>query len=234
MGDSATRRLGDSAYQAVCFGVAALIVAVHSATAQDSLRFTGPDAETSRQVAQVVQAAAAAGLPASQIVAKANLAVLVRAPGPKIVETARAVAARLEIARSSIKPHELANDIVNAEEALSYDAPPEILHQISLASPKAPIAVPLSVLTQLVVTRVPVDRAGQIVLAMLRRGATPAQLQALGNGVDADVRLLGAAALDAANLRYKNLNPFLAPMPASAANADNLGLSSSPTGPKKP
>jgi hypothetical protein len=131
-------------------------------------------------------------------------------------------------------PHELPNDIVNAEEALSYNVPTDILRQISKASPKAPIAVPLSVLTQLVVTRVPVDRAGQIVLAMLHRGATPAQLQALGNGVDADVRLLGAAALDAANLRYKNLNPFLAPMPASAANADNLGLSSSPTGPKKP
>ncbi|HVE33344.1 MAG TPA: hypothetical protein VNC18_07305 [Gemmatimonadaceae bacterium] len=215
-------------------GLVACCFALHAAAAQDSLRFSGPDAETSRQVSQIIESAVAAGLPASQIVAKANLAVLVRAPGPRIVETARAVAGRLEVARRSIMPHELPNDIVNAEEALSYNVPTDILRQISKASPKAPIAVPLSVLTQLVVTRVPVDRAGQIVLAMLHRGATPAQLQALGNGVDADVRLLGAAALDAANLRYKNLNPFLAPMPASAANADNLGLSSSPTGPKKP
>ena len=215
-------------------GLVACCFALHAAAAQDSLRFAGPDAETSRQVSQIIESAVAAGLPASQIVAKANLAVLVRAPGPKIVETARAVASRLEIARRSIRPHELPNDIVNAEEALSYNVPTDILRQISKASPKAPIAVPLSVLTQLVVTRVPVDRAGQIVLAMLRRGATPAQLQALGNGVDADVRLLGAVALDAANLRYKSLIPFLAPMPASAANADNLGLSTSPTGPKKP
>jgi hypothetical protein len=236
MGDWATRRLGDSAgrVRMLWAGVVALAFAVHSAAAQDSLRFTGPDVETSRQVSQIIQSAAAAGLPASHIAAKAQFAVLVRAPGPKVVETARAVAARLEVARQSIAPHQLANDIVNAEEALSYNVPADILRRISEASPKAPIAVPLSVLTQLVATRVPVNRAGEIVLDMVRRGATPTQLQALGNDVDADVRLLGATALNAANLRYKNLNPFLAPFPTSAANTDNLGLSSSPTGPKKP
>jgi len=216
-------------------GLIACTFAVHSAAGQDSLRFSGPDAETSRQVSQIIESAAAAGLPASHIVAKAQFAVLVRAPGPKVVETARAVAARLEVARKSIDPHTQANDIVNAEEALSYNVPADILRRISAASPKAPIAVPLSVLTQLVATRVPVNRAGQIVLEMVRRGATPTQLQALGNGVDSDVRLLGATALDAANVRYRNLNPFLAPMPVSSANTDNLGLStSSPPGPKKP
>ena len=228
--------IGDSAgrIRMLWAGVFALAFTVHSAAAQDSLRFSGPDAETSRQVSQIIESAAAAGLPASHIDAKAQFAVLVRAPGPKVVETARAVAARLEVARNSIDPHKLANDIVNAEEALSYNVPTDILRRISAASPKAPIAVPLSVLTQLVATRVPVDRAGQIVLEMVRRGATPTQLQALGNDVDADVRLLGVAALNAANLRYKNLNPYLAPMPVSSTNTDNLGLSSSPTGPKKP
>ena len=215
-------------------GLIACTFAVHSAAGQDSLRFSGPDAETSRQVSQIIESAAAAGLPASHIVAKAQFAVLVRAPGPKVVETARAVAARLEVARKSIAPHADANDIVNAEEALSYNVPADILRRISAASPKAPIAVPLSVLAQLVATRVPVNRACQIVLEMVSRGATPAQLQALANDVDSDVRLLGAAALGAANVRYKNLNPFLAPSPASSANTDNLGLSSSPTGPKKP
>ena len=213
-------------------GIVACCFALRVAAAQDSLRFSGPDAETSRQVSQIIEAAATAGLPASQIVAKANLAVLVRAPGPKIVETARAVAGRLEIARRSITPHELPNDIVNAEEALSYNVPTDILRQISKASPKAPIAVPLSVLTQLLATRVPAKRAGEIVLDLVRRRATPAQMQALGNDVDGDVRVLGAHALDAANLRYKNLVPTLAPMPASAAAATDVGFTSS--GPKKP
>ena len=156
-------------------------LAARTAGAQDSLRFTGPDAETTRQVSQIIESAVVAGLPASQILSKVSFALVVRTPGPKIVEVARAVAARLEIARRSIAPHDLANDIVNAEEALSYDVPQEILRKISLASPKAPIAVPLSVLTQLVATRVPAKRAGEIVLDLVRRRATPAQIQALGN-----------------------------------------------------
>ncbi len=214
-------------------GVVASLFAVRAAAAQDSLRFVGPDAETTRQVSQIIESAVVAGLPASQILSKVSFALVVRTPGSKIVEVARAVAARLEIARRSIAPHDLANDIVNAEEALSYDVPPDILRKISLASPKAPIAVPLSVLTQLVATRVPAKRAGEIVLDLVRRRATPAQIQALGNSVDADVRLLGARALDAANLRYNGLSPHLAPL-SSPANATDAGLTSSPSGPKKP
>ena len=215
-------------------GLVACAFAVRSAVAQDSLRFSGPDPETSRQVSQIIESAVAAGLPASQIVAKAQLAVLVRTPGPKIVETAKAVATRLEVARQSIAPHELANDIVNAEEALSYNVPADILRRISKASPKAPIAVPLSVLTQLVATRVPAKRAGEIVLDLVRRGATPTQLQALGNDVESDVRLLGATAVNAANLRYKNLNPFLAAPSASTVTDAALAGSSTGPPPKKP
>jgi hypothetical protein len=214
---------------------AAIVVcalAARTAGAQDSLRFAGPDPETTRQVSQIIESAVAAGLPASQIVSKASFAVVVRTPGPKIVEVARAVAARLEIARRSIAPHELANDIVNAEEALSYDVPPDIIRKISVASPKAPIAVPLSLLTQLVATRVPATRAGEIVLDLVRRRATPAQIQALGNDVDADERVFGARALDAANLRYNGLSPHLAPLSTSGAATD-AGLTST-SGPKKP
>ena len=213
-------------------GLLACVFGLQPALAQDSLHFSGPDAETSRQVSEIVHAATEAGLPASQIVAKARFAVLVRAPGTKIVETAKAVAARLEVARNSIAPHKLANDIVNAEEALSYDVPPEILRKISMASPNAPIAVPLSVLTQLVATRVPAKRAGEIVLDLVRRGATPAQMNALGNDVDADVRLAGIRALDAANLRYGHLSPTLAPLSPSSSVTD--AAFSSPGGPKKP
>ena len=234
MGDSATRRLGDSAGRMRVLGivVTAMGFAIQPARAQDSLRFTGPDAETSRQVSQIVDSAVAAGLPASQIVAKARFAVLVRAPGPKIVETAKAVAARLVIARRSISPHELPNDIVNAEEALSYNVPPEILRQISSASPKAPIAVPLSLLTSLVASRVPVKRAGEIVIDLVRRGATPAQMVALGNEVDAGVRMGGFGALAAANVAYNGLAPHLAPLSPSAAASTDAGLTAS--GPKKP
>jgi hypothetical protein len=208
-------------------------LAFRVAAAQDSLRFTGPDPETTRQVSQIVESAAAAGLPASHIVAKAQFAVLVRTPAPRIVETAKAVAARLEIARQSIAPHKLANDIVNAEEALSYNVPPDVLRQISKASPEDPIAVPLSVLTSLVASRVPLKRASEIVTDLIRHRATSAQMVALGKEVEADVRTAGFRALDAANLAYSGLIPHLAPLSPTAATATDAGLSAS-SPPKKP
>jgi hypothetical protein len=212
-------------------GAAALAVVVQSAGAQDSLRFVGGDAATSSQVSQIIQAAAAEGLPAGVILSKARFALAVRTPGPKIVDVAKAVAARLVIARRVIAPHELEGDLAGAEAALSYEVPAEILQRISLARPKETIAVPLGVLTQLVADRVPAKRAGEIVTDLLRRGATMTQIADLGNTIDADVKIGGWRAIDAANTRYNNLAPHLAPLPA--ASATDVGFTSS-SGPKKP
>jgi len=200
----------------LCFAGAVTIVALRPAAAQDSLHFVGPDAETSRQVSQIIESAAAAGLPASHILSKARFAVLVRAPGPKIVETAKAVSARLEMARQAIAPHALAIDITNAEEALSYNVPPEILRRVSQASPRQTIAVPLSILTQLVANGVPTEKAGKIVTELVQRGATAAQMVALGNDVEGDVRV-GRRASSSVDVRLNALTRHLAPLPASAA-----------------
>jgi hypothetical protein len=184
-------------------------------------------------VSQIIDAVAAQGLPAGLILSKARFALAVRTPGPKIVETAKAMAARLVVARSAIAPHELESDLAGAEAALSYDVPPRILQRISLASPKQPIAVPLGVLTQLVADRVPAERAGEIVTELLRRGATTTQLAKLGNDVEADVKIAGYRAIDAANTRFQGLIPRLAPSSA-AGTATDAALSGSSTGPKKP
>jgi hypothetical protein len=215
-------------------GLIAVSVASRSVWAQDSLRFVGGDPTTSREVSQIIEAAAVKGLPAGLILSKARFAVAVRTPGPKIVETARAMAARLVVAQEAIAPHALESDLAGAEAALSYDVPPEILRRISLARPKEPIAVPLGVLTQLVADRVPAKRAGEIVTDLLRRGATTTQIAELGNNVDADVKIAGYRAIDAVNVRYNNLAPHLAPMPTSAATTDQGLSASSPSGPKKP
>src|SRR4029078_12489354 len=105
----------------------------------------------------------------------------VRAPGRKIVEEAKAAAARLVIARGAIAPHDLEGDLAGAEAALSYEVPAEILRGISLARPKETIAVPLGVLTQLVADRVPAKRAGEIVEGLLRRGARVTPIAGLGH-----------------------------------------------------
>ncbi len=215
-----------------CAGLVAVSIAMRAVGAQDSLRFVGGDATTSREVQQIIEAAAAQGLPAGLILSKARFAVAVHTPGPKIVETAKSMATRLVVAQRAIAPHAQESDLAGAEAALSYDVPVEILRRISSASPKEPIAVPLGVLTQLVADRVPAKRAAEIVTDLLRRGATLTQIAELGNNVDADVKIGGYRALDAANMRYNGLGPHLAPLSAAAA-ANEPGLTSS-SGPKKP
>ena len=205
-------------------------IAVRSLGAQDSLRFVGGDAATTREVSQIIEAAATQGLPAGLILSKARFALAVRTPGPKIVETARAMVARLVVARRAIAPHDLESDLAGAEAALSYNVPPDILQRISLASPKQPIAVPLGVLTQLVADRVPAKRAGEIVTELLKNGATTTQLAKLGNDVEADVKVLGYRPIDAANTRLNMLIPRLAPSPATGAATD-AAFAGSSTGP---
>jgi hypothetical protein len=211
--------------------VVASALALRGASAQDSMRFVAGDAETTRLVAQIIESAAAEGLPAGLILSKARFAVAVKTPGPKIVETAKAVAARLVVARRAIAPHELESDFSAAEAALSYNVPPEVLQGISLASPKQPIAVPLGVLTQLVADRVPVNKAADIVRQLIRRGATTTQLATLGNDVDADVRL-GRRPGEALDIRYNGLTPHLAPLSPQATTTGDA-FTSSPV-PKKP
>ena len=216
-----------------CTGLFVCAIAARSVAAQDSLRFVGGDAATSREVSQIIEAAAAEGLPAGLILSKARFALAVRTPGPKIVETAKAMAARLVVAKRAIAPHAQEGDLAGAEAALSYDVPPDILRRISLASPKEPIAVPLGVLTQLVADRVPAKRAGEIVTELLKRGATTTQLAKLGNDVDADVKVAGYPAIDALQMRYNGLIgliPRLAPSSAAGAAGD-AAFAGSSTGP---
>jgi len=218
-----------------CAGLFVCAISARPVGAQDSLRFVGADAATSREVSQIIEAAATDGLPAGLILSKARFALAVRTPGPKIVETAKAMLARLVVARRAIHPHAQEGDLAGAEAALSYDVPPEILQRISSASPKQPIAVPLGVLTQLVADRVPAKRAGDIVTELLKRGATTTQLAKLGNDVDADVKVAGYPAIDALKMRYDGLIPRLAPSSVAGAAAD-AAFAGSSTGPppKKP
>jgi len=183
-------------------------------------------------VSRIIQAVAAEGLPAGLILSKARFALAVRTPGPKIVETAKAMAARLVVARTAIAPHAQESDLAGAEAALSYDVSPQILQRISKASPKDPIAVPLGVLAQLVADGVPAKHAAEIVTQLLHRGATTTQLAALGNEVDADVKMGGYRAIDALNARYNGLSPHLPPLSGAAVTTDLFTGSS--TGPKKP
>ena len=211
--------------------VALALAATRVARAQDSLAFKGADRDTRDAIVRIVRAASERGLPTEPIVSKVQFALVVHAPPARIVATAQAVADRLGAARDAIATDTLAADIVNGEDALSFKIPKEILTRIHRAAPRASIAVSLAVLTQLVASNVPPQRAGDIVIQLMQRGATPAQLLALGNNVSSDVRR-GASGAESADIRFRGLTPLLS---AGGTSAADLNANSPAAGvPKKP
>lgn len=213
--------------------VAAMITLAASAPvalAQDTLEFKGADRETSAALTRIVQGASARGLPTDPIVAKVRFALVVHAPPARIVETAQAVAERLDAARAAIASDTLSADIAAGEDALSFKIPKGILTRIHEAARNRAIAVHIGVLTQLVASHVPAERAGEIVTGLMRRGATPAQLVALGNDVNSDVQR-GAKGAESVDIRLRGLTPLLSP---PTANAGDALPGAAMTGPKKP
>jgi hypothetical protein len=189
--------------------VAVVAIGAHAVGAQDTA-FARADRETSAALTRIVQAASARGLPIDHIVSKVQFALVVHAPPARIVETAQAVADRLDVARDAIAPDSLPADIGAGEEALSFKIPKNILTRIHKASPRRPIATPIGVLTQLVASHVPPDRAGDIVTKLMQNGASAEQLSQLGNNVYSDVQQ-GARAMESLDTRFRGLNAFLAP-----------------------
>lgn len=211
--------------------VAALGLLARTAIAQDSLAFDRADRETATALTKIVRAAGSRGLPVDPIVAKVQLAMVMHAPPARVIETAQAVADRLEAARGAIAPDSLAADIAAGGDALSFKVPKAVLTRIHQAAAGRAIAVPLGVLTQLVANNVPAERAGDIVTKLMRQGVTTEQLLALGNDVNSDVQR-GARAMESVETRMRGLTPLLS-LPGSNSNADaNSPISVS--GPKKP
>jgi hypothetical protein len=110
-----------------------------------------------------------------------------RAPGARIRAAVSTLADRLEVARGALAPSPSPADIAAGAGALSVGVPHATLRTIRSIQPDRPVAVPLGVLTELVARKVPVDQAATLVVQLLRRGATPTQLVALGEHVQRDI-----------------------------------------------
>jgi hypothetical protein len=172
-----------------------LAVAVPAARGQEPSRDTGSlkrleqtlDADTYRAVVQVIDGARARGLPTDPLVDRALEGAMKRASGARIRAAVSTLAQRLEVARGALAPSPTAADIAAGAGALSVGVPRETLRTIRSIQPDRPVAVPLGVLTELVARSVPVDKAATLVVRLLRRGATPTQLVALGEDIQRDI-----------------------------------------------
>ena len=217
--------------------LAASIGAASVARAQSTEPLVPGNRDASAQLARIVDATRDAGLPVDPILAQVNYGVrMVHAEPARIVASARAIAARLKIARDALAPAS-PNDIIAGADALRSGATDDALRAVRGASGGRPVATPLGVLAQLIETKVPVDRATEIVTNLMRRGVTADQLVALGNNVNDDVRGVsddskrGAAALAALDARARFLSGVLAP---AARGAAVTAFSPSGQPPKKP
>jgi hypothetical protein len=186
------------------------------------------DADTYRVVAQVIDDARARGLPTDPLIDRALEGAMKRAPGARIRAAVSTLAQRLEVARTALAPSPNESDIAAGAGALSVGVPRETLRAIRSIQPDRPVAVPLGVLTELVVRSVPVKRATTLVVELLRRGATAPQLVALGADVQRDIAagIEPSAALD---LRTRGVAPAL-PGGATATNMEFLDAPTAPGG----
>ncbi len=166
------------------------------------------DSATAAQVAAVVAEARGQGLPVDPIEAKVQLGALRHAPDSLIVAAAKAVAQRLALARTALQPMPAPGDVAAGADALSAGVTPDALRMIRGVAGKRPIAVPLGVVAELTATGVPPVRAATIIATLMRRGAPPRQLVALGNDVNADVKA-GAHAEASLGVRIQRLEAIL-------------------------
>lgn len=218
--------------------VAALIVGLPAhlaAQAARSARLDGKlDVETRAAVMRTLDSAQTRGLPVEPLVDKALEGATKRAAGPRIQAAVSMLMSRLEAARDALAPNPGPRDIAAGADALAYGVTRQALATMRAIRPNESVAVPLGVLTQLVASGVPVDRATRVVADLLRRGARDEQLIALNNDVRTFVAA-GASPQSALDVRMRGLNAVLPPGGgASGALGDMSSPGSAATGTKKP
>ena len=159
---------------------------------------------TRAEVARLADSLRAAGLPWEPLYAKSAEGVLKGADDARILRAVRSLARELSAARSALGPSATSAEIVAGASALHAGVPSGDLRRLAssraLRSGASPLAVPLTVLADLVARRVPPGVATASVEALLSRGAPDEQFAVLRADVQRDI-LSGATPEAAARRR---------------------------------
>lgn len=184
------------------------------------------DAQSFTAVTAALSEARAKGLPTTPLVNRALQASLVKASGPRVRDAVVTLAQHLAVAREALGARSSDAELSAGAQALAAKVPRETLQQIRLLSGDRPVTVPLGVVTELVARRVAPSRASQMVVALLRNGATPAQLVSLSDAVQHDVDA-GIDANAAFDIRTRGA---LGTLEQGIAEGDRI-LTNAPAGP---
>lgn len=144
------------------------------------------------------------GVPVEPLMSKVREGRLKRAEGARIVRAVSTLAVRLDSARVALGPESTMDEIVAGADALQAKSTMASLRAIRAASTR-PVAVPLGALAQLTASGVSSARAAEMIVALIRKNATPAMVVALGNLVEADVAS-GLRADEAAIFRLRGID----------------------------
>jgi hypothetical protein len=185
------------------------------------------DSATDAAIAPIVAQARAARLPVNPLFAKAREGQVQHVPVPKIEAAVRTLLERLRSANEALAPDASEQELTAAADAIKNGVPVTTLTAMRKAGRDGSLAVPIGVLTQLVVRGVPVERASMQIVDLLQRGAVARNFIALEESVRQDV-LAGRRPDEALDLRLKGIIPNL----PQSATADGAGLQA--TTPKKP
>jgi hypothetical protein len=145
-----------------------------------------PDTTLDAVLVRDIELAAARGTPIAPLLAKVREGRLKRAPGARIRLAVAALAARLDTARSALGANATPEELVAGADALSAGAGAGALRAVRAAAATRTTVAPLGALAQLVASGVPTSRAVSMIVELLRRNPTPAQVLAFGNSVEAD------------------------------------------------
>ena len=186
----------------------------------------GPELDSATQVAVTREIARARerSIPVEPLVAKVREGQLKHAQGAQIRAAIVKLAARLDSARAALGTESSADELVAGADALNAGAGTASLRELRAATTSRSIAAPLGTLAQLVASGVQPHRAVEMIVALLRRNASPRQLAALGNLVEGDVSM-GLRPDEAAAIRMRGiegtLGSFGDKVTAAAASPSN-------------
>ncbi len=159
------------------------------------------------------------GVPSEPLLSKALEGVAKNATSASIRSAMSALQKRLSRAHDLLGASATVDELSAGADALYVGVPDKTIAMMRAAAPRRSIAVELGVLTELVARHVAPKKASQMILDLMARGATGAQLTALNAAVQSDV----AAGLtpEAALERHGRGILSLLPPPPPLTNANH-------------
>ena len=185
------RSLGATIGIGIALGVAATVLVAPKARAQDVTAAAAleglSDANAQAALRALLDGAAAKGIPTSPLVTKVREGIAKGATPDRIRSATAALMQRLETAAVALAPTRATEEVSAGADALQTGIPATTLRDMRKVWPDKPLTVPLGVLTELVQSGVPHANATKRVRELLVKGATTAQLAALGTNVRNDI-----------------------------------------------